>query len=35
LIFRLGALEWQGVFEALGIAGVLLLVGAVTTPEPD
>jgi hypothetical protein len=30
LIFRLGALEWQGVFEALGIGGVLL---ALTTPE--
>jgi uncharacterized membrane protein len=28
LIFRLGALEWQGVFEALGISGVLLI----TTP---
>ena len=25
LIFRLGALEWQGVFEALGISGVCLL----------
>jgi hypothetical protein len=25
LIFRVGALEWQGVFEALGISGVCLL----------
>lgn len=25
LIFRLGALEWQGVFEALGLSGVCLL----------
>jgi uncharacterized membrane protein YphA (DoxX/SURF4 family) len=25
LVFRLGALEWQGVFEALGMSGVCLL----------
>jgi uncharacterized membrane protein len=32
LIFRINALEWQGVFEALGISGVCFLVAASASP---
>ena len=32
LIFRIGPLEWQGVFEALGISGVCFLLAASTPP---
>jgi len=33
LIFRLGPLEWQGVFEALGISGVCFLLADDGSPE--
>jgi hypothetical protein len=32
LIFRIGPLEWQGVFEALGISGVCFLLAASSPP---
>jgi hypothetical protein len=34
LVFRLGPLEWQGVFEALGISGACFLLAANTEVEP-
>jgi len=33
LIFRLGALEWQGVFEALGISGICFLLADASDPD--